>query len=54
MTGVCVNRVGSRENRTAETNGITVNFIELPDFLTSGRTSVNKDDFFDEIIFSKI
>ena len=53
MTSACVSRIGSRENRTAETNGITVNCIELPDFLTSGRTSVKKHNFFDEIIFSK-
>ena len=43
---------GSVLKETTETNGITVNFLKLPKS-TSGRVSV-KDDFFDEIIFSKI
>ena len=43
---------GSVLKETTETNGITVNFLKLPES-TSGPASV-KDDFFDEIIFSKI
>ena len=48
-------RHGSGEKKTAETNCITVNFFKMSD-ITSGRTNVfvEKDDFFDEIIFSKI
>ena len=49
-------RFGLKERKTAETNGITVNFFKMSD-ITFGRTfklSVGRNDFFDEIIFSEI
>ena len=55
MRGPVVNQLGSRGKKTAETNGITVNFFKLSD-ITTGRTNVptNADDLIDEIIFSEI
>ena len=47
--------LGGEEKKTAETNGITVNFFKLSD-ITTGRTNVptHADDLIDEIIFSEI
>ena len=49
------NRVGSEQNKRAETNGIIVNFFKVSDII-HGRTngSVEEDDLFDEIIFTEI
>ena len=45
---------GEMRNTTAETSGITVNFIKLSD-IKSGLTNVSvQDDLFNEIIFSEI
>ena len=55
IKGVLVDRFGSRGKKTAETNGITVNFFKLSD-ITSGRTNVpvKEDNLIDEIMFSEI
>ena len=57
IRGLSGRRLGMDPKKTAETNGITVNFFKMSD-ITSGRTysnmSVEKDDFFDEIIFSEV
>ena len=55
MRGPVVNQLGSREKKTAETNGITVNFFKLSD-ITSGRTKMptRADNLIDEIIFSEM
>ena len=55
MRGPFMKQVGSRGKKTAETNGITVNFFKLSD-ITTGRTNVpvKKDNVIDEIIFSEI
>ena len=51
----CLKRFGSSGKKTAETNGITVNFFKFSD-ITTGRTNVpvKKDNVIDEIIFSEI
>ena len=55
MAVVCVKQFRSSGKKTAETNGITVNFFKFSD-ITTGRTNVpvKKDNVIDEIIFSEI
>ena len=52
---VCMKQVGSKKKKTAETNGITVNFFNLSD-ITSGRTNVPAEELnlINVIIFSEI
>ena len=50
---VSMKQVGSEKKKTAETNGITVNFFNLSD-ITSGRTNVEEFNLINEIIFSEI
>ena len=55
MRGFAAFVVGCQPKKSAETNGIIVNFFTMSD-VTSRRTivSVEKDNLFDEIIFGEI
>ena len=55
IRSIAGHEIGLQPKKSAETNGIIVNFFEMSD-ITSSRTnvSVEEDNLFDEVIFAEI